>query len=113
MFFNDIDVLRTWVRVVLIVAGVCSTTLPVLYSFSPWRQRALGRLFMSLAISFAAVIDLWATLQLWKLSLLMHYYFDVVVLTAVAISTVRLTYYMWRVNWPKQKEDLNEDQANQ
>jgi hypothetical protein len=45
--------LLTWIRVVETIAAVCTTAVPVIYAFSAWNTRTLGRLFMWQAISFA------------------------------------------------------------
>lgn len=101
---HDIHVLREWIRVVVIIAAVCTTSVPVLYSFSPWRSRRLGQLFMLQAISFATAMDLSAVFSIWKpTDVLVLFWTDAVVLSAIAVSTASLALLMWTMNHPKDK----------
>lgn len=109
---NRVDSLRLLVRIALIIGAICSTSLPALYAFSPWRSRTIGKLFMAQALALAATIDLWCILQLWPPNLLVHYYLDAVVLTAVALATAGLTIFLWRVNRPKKNGQMYEDQTH-
>jgi hypothetical protein len=93
---DDIEVLRMWIRVVLIIAAVCTTSVPVLFAFTPWRSRLIGKLFMTQAISFAVAMDLSALFSIWQpKNILVVFWVDAVVLSAIAISTFLFTAWLW------------------
>jgi hypothetical protein len=55
---RDVETLRHWSRVILIVTAVCVTLFPVLYaSFSPWYRSKLGIAVMLQSLSIALTID--------------------------------------------------------
>lgn len=89
---QDVEVLRMWIRIVLCIAALGSTSFPVLYAFSPWRSSPLGRLFMLQAVSFAAAMDLSLMFSFWRpTNLVVIFWIDALVLTAIAASTILLT----------------------
>lgn len=99
---HDIHVLTTWIRVVALITAACTTSVPILYSFSPWRSTVIGRLFMLNALSFAAVMDLIALFFYWHpTDILVVFWTDAFVLTMSAGSTLALTLLMWQVNFSK------------
>lgn len=105
---HDINVLRAWIRIVLIVAAICTTAVPLLYSFSPWRSRRLGQLFMLQAVSFAVAIDLSLLFSYWRPkttedNILLLFWVDASVLTMIAISTAALAWMMVLLNYRKKK----------
>ena len=101
---HDIEVLRAWIRIVALVAAICTTAVPVLYAFSPWRSRRVGQLFMLQAVSFAAAMILTVLFSYWRpKNILVMFWVDAVVLTAIAGSTAALALLMWRTNHPKKK----------
>lgn len=106
---HDVEVLMEWIRVATIIAAVCTTSVPVIYSFSPWYESILGRLFMLKAVSFALAMDLTVLFMLWKPSnILVVFWTDAVVLTLIAGSTASLAILIWRMNHPKKKGDRRE-----
>lgn len=103
---HNVDVFRTWIRVALLVAAICTTAVPILYSFSNWRSRPIGRLFMLQAIAFAVAMDLTSFLTFFRnLSVGIRFLVDVFFLTMIAISTAMLAWKMWEMNHPKKKGD--------
>ena len=101
---RDITVLREWIRVAGIICAICTTAVPIIYSFSPWRSRALGKLFMLQAISFALAIDISVLFSIWiPTDILVVFWVDAIVLTAVAVSTASLAIFIWRMNAPNRK----------
>lgn len=103
---RDIHTLQAWIRVVVFVAAICTTTLPVLYaSLFPWRRRRLGQLFMLQAIAFALAMDLTALFSIWgkKIDILILFWIDATVLTLVAVSSLLLAIFMLRLRFPSKK----------
>jgi hypothetical protein len=89
---QDVEVLRMWIRIVLCIAALGSTSFPVLYLFSPWRSSPIGRLFMLQAVSFAVAMDLSLLFVFWRPeSILVRFWINAIVLTAIAMSTILLT----------------------
>lgn len=110
----DLEDLRLWVHVCLVVAAVSTTTFPMLYCFSPWSASGLGRVLMLQGIAFAAAMDLTAIFSFWapihhiELALIIN----AVVFTFIAASTGALTIMLWRLqherannNIPKRRFD--------
>lgn len=95
---HDVNILRQWILVCLIIAAIGTTTVPILYAFFPWRSRRLGQMFMLQAISFAAAIDLTALFAFWNpKNELVLFWVNAIVLTGIAISTSALAWIMWQI----------------
>lgn len=108
---HDIHTLRLWLRTALYIAAVTTTIIPVLYSFSPWRSRTLGKMFMLKAVCFAAALDMNALFSIWKPSnILVYFWVEMTVLSGIAISTFSMAVYIWKFNFRKKKEVDNEPQ---
>lgn len=102
---RDIHVLQQWIRAVTMIAAICTTSLPILYAFSPWYKTRLGRLFMAKAISFAVAMDLTCLFMFWTpTDILVIFWVDAIVLTAIAISTTSMAWFVWRLNFPKKRK---------
>lgn len=55
---RDIETLRAWVKVMLLVTAICVTLFPVLYAtLSPWYRSKLGIAMMLKSLSTALLID--------------------------------------------------------
>jgi hypothetical protein len=107
---EDVETLRFWIRVMCVVASIGTTAVPILYAFSPWRTRLFGRLFMLQALSFAAAIDLTTLFAFWQpKNILVVFWIDVIVLTAIAVSTSLLTLMMWLVPRREKRKQRNHD----
>lgn len=107
---HNIEVLRMWIRVVVLITAVCTTSLPILYAFFPWRSRPIGKVFMMMAISFALAMDLSAVFSYWKptnANVLWIFWADVVVLTGIAMSSVFMMIIMIRIALITKKEASN------
>ena len=102
---DDIEMLRFWIRIVVVIATLCTTALPILYSFSPWRTHALGRLFMMMAVSFEATMILSCVFMFWKPDVRVVFWVDAIALTAIAISTSRLTWWVWKMNFSRKRSE--------
>jgi hypothetical protein len=106
---RDIETLRTWIRVVETVAAICTTAVPVIYSFSSWNARALGRLFMLQGVSFAAALDI-STIFTWLRPtsvnvIVIALWVDAVILTFIAASTAALAILILKLNYFDRKAD--------
>jgi hypothetical protein len=106
---NDIETLRTWIRVVETIAAICTTAVPVIYSLSSWNTRALGRLFMLQGISFAAALDMATIFTWWRPKsinlILIVLSIDAVILTFIAGSTAALAFLILKLNYLDRKAD--------
>lgn len=105
---EDIETLRLWIRIVLIITAICTTSVPVLYAFSPWRSRLFGRLFMLQAISFAVAMDLSVLLSFWQpKNILIIFWINAIILSGIAASTAALAVMMWVVPRRARKKNTN------
>lgn len=96
---RDIDTLVRYLLVVVIIAAISSTAVPILYATGPWRAKVLGRLFMLQAVSFALALDMTVLFQFWQpKDILWLFWIQTVVFTLIAISTSALAWLSWRVN---------------
>lgn len=101
---RDINTLREWIRVVTIIAALATTSVPVIYSLSPWRTHKLGRLFMYQGIAFAMALDLSAVFQIWRpKDILVLFWTDVIVLTVIAAATSALAILILSMNVPRRR----------
>lgn len=101
---RDIDTLVRYLLVVVFIAAICSTAVPILYSTGPWRAKLLGRLFMLQAVSFAAAVDVTVLFQFWHpKDILWVFWIEAIIFTMIAVSTSALAWMSWRVNHPKGK----------
>lgn len=85
---RDINVLRMWLLIVVVIAAISTTAVPVLYSRLPWRSKTAGKFFMMQAIAFAAAIDTTVLFQFWHPDILVEFWIDTVIFTAIAASTI-------------------------
>ena len=99
---QDIEVLRAWIRVVVVLATIGATSVPVIYSFSSWRERPIGRVLMLQAVTFAAAMNLTALFSFWApTNILVIFWIDAFVLTGIAVSTSMLSFMIWSLNHHK------------
>jgi len=102
---HDVDVLRRYLLIVVFISAMGSTSVPLIYAFSPWRTRAIGRMFMLQAVSFAVALDMTVLFQFWMPSnILVLFWIETFVFTAIASSTIMLAWMMWRLNHPSKKK---------
>lgn len=94
---HDPHILLLWIRVCLCVAAAGSTTVPLIYAFSPWWTRRLGQIFMVKAISFALAIDMTVLFIFWQpKNILIQFWVEAVTFTAIAISTFTQAIMIWQ-----------------
>ena len=99
---RDIEVLMNWLQVVLVITAICVTSVPILYSFSPWRTTSLGRWFMRQAIAFAAAFDITTIFSIWQptgMDILVWFWINVIVMLSVATSTAGVAIWIVRSNY--------------
>jgi hypothetical protein len=100
---HDVQTLRQWLFVVVVIAGVGATSVPVLYSFTGWRKSRLGKLFMFKSLAFATLVDLFVLFKFWKPNIYVIALFYAIVFTAIATFSVGLSTYIFRMNWLNRK----------
>lgn len=101
---HNLEVLTVWILFCVFIAALGATAVPILYSFSKWRERRLGQLFMLQAVSFALAIDFTFLFNIWTpKSILVLFWLNALVFTMIAISTSALAWLMWRLNHPKKR----------
>ena len=101
----DIEVLRAWIRVAVLIAAIGATSVPVVYVMTPWRSRPIGRVIMLQAVVLAAAIDLSAMFSFWApTNILVIFWINAIILSAIAISTSSLAYMIWKLNRSNRKK---------
>ncbi len=109
---RDLNALRTWILIVLTIAALCTTAVPIIYSFSPWRKKLLGRLFMLQAVSFAFATDMSVLFAFWgPRDILIRFWINALMLTMIAISTSALAWLILRMNFPRQRKKVELNDA--
>ena len=102
---RDPVILRQWLMVVVYVTTACVNLVPIIYSFSPWRKRRLGQLFMLQGISFAVTLDATILFQIWHVrNVLVIFWTAIALYTSIAISTAALAWHIWKLNAPNRKK---------
>jgi len=93
----------TWA---FLFASVATTTFPVAYAFSNWRQRFVGRALMYQSICVALAVDFTTILHFFPhLGLtLVFAILNLLLPIALGICALALTFLMWELNHPKSKK---------
>jgi hypothetical protein len=108
---HDVHLLTEWIKIVTFIAAICTTSVPLIYSFSAWYASKLGRLFMLKSVSFALAMDLTVVFMIWQpTDVLVIFWTDAIVLTFISASTASLAFLIWRMNHPKKKGGHREAQ---
>lgn len=113
MIRSDMELAVIVGRLILIVAALTVTSFPVLYAFSPWYRRPLGRAVMLQAVTLMLAIWLKFTLTffladgprgflLWT---------NVFVLIMITIATGALTYLLWHIRRDPKYKEIDDDRA--
>lgn len=84
---TDVETLRMYMRGALIFAAIGCTAWPVLYSFSPWRSRPIGKLLMLQAVVIAAVFDISVIFSFWApQSISLIFWTNMILLLGIGIT---------------------------
>lgn len=101
---RDVSVLNHWIRIIVVVAAICTASVPSVYAFSRWYKSWLGQLFMLQSIAFALAMWLFAVLSFWVSA---NRYIVIVsilvVLVLISISTLALTIMIIKINYPRSR----------
>lgn len=102
---RDIEILRAWLLVVVIIAAIGATAVPILYSFLPWRKHQIGPPFMLQAVAFAGAIDMTVLFAFWQPDeILVIFWIQALVFTGIAVSTSLLVLVTLRMRYPRRKK---------
>lgn len=97
---DDVETLKTWLAVCLVIASVCTTLFPILYSFSPWYKSWLGRALMLQAVAFSITLDLTLVFYLVQGEPdIVRLYAYCISFSFIAGATAFLTYKMIKNNY--------------
>ncbi len=113
MIHRDMELAVIVGRLILIVATVTVTSFPVLYAFSPWYRRPLGRAVMLQAATLMLAIWLKFTLTFFLANGPRGFllWTNVVVLTLITISTSALTYLLWTIRREARHKEFEDDRV--
>jgi len=101
---RDVEVLRAWLLVVVIIAAIGATAVPILYSILPWRTHRIGPPFMLKSITMAAALDMTVVFAFWTpRDILVMFWIEAIVFTAIAISTTTLVWVTIRMRYPERR----------
>lgn len=104
---RDINVLRTWLTVVAIIAALGANAVPIVYSFLPWRSRLIGRAFMLQAVVLAAALDTTVLFAFWRpKEILVLFWVQAMIFTGIAIATLTLAWVTLRMRFPRRRRHL-------
>lgn len=92
---HDIELLRFWIRVVCVICSVTTSAVPIIYFFSPWRQRIFGRVFMLQAFSLAAAMDIFTLFAFWQpQNIFIGFLVRMMLMIGIAVSTLSMAILM-------------------
>jgi uncharacterized membrane protein YfcA len=98
---HDLEVLRQWIRIVQLITCVAVTSFPILYSFTPWRTRPVGKILMLQGIAFATAMDVSSIISYWRpTNIILVFWIYAFILTFVAVATSLLSVLVVRMNRP-------------
>jgi hypothetical protein len=87
------------------VAAIGTTSVPIIYAFSPWYKYRLGQIFMLKAVSFAAAIDVTVLFQFWApTDILIQFWVEAVLFSAIAVSTSTQAFMIWQLRRKNKKD---------
>lgn len=96
------DTFILWIRIFVVGAAICATSVPVIYAFYPWRTRGLGKVFMLQAFTFAVTMDISALFSFWRpRNLLFVFIVDLLILLGIGVSTLTMALFIWKLNHPR------------
>lgn len=102
---RDAEVLRVYILVIVTMASIGTTSIPVIYAFSAWRSSPLGRAYMVKAITFAVTMDLTLLFMFWRPSnIMIRFWINAILLTAVAMTSAWMAWNIWRIGHPNRKK---------
>jgi hypothetical protein len=107
---HDVQTLRQWLFVVVVIAGVGATSVPLLYAFTGWRTSRLGKLFMFKSLAFATLVDTFVLFKFWKPNIYVIALVYTIVFAAIATFSVGMSLYIFRANWLGRKERIHYDE---
>jgi hypothetical protein len=101
---RDIEVLRAWLLIVVVIAAIGATAVPIIYSLLPWRKHRIGAAFMVQAISFAVALDMTVLFAFWTPEdILVLFWVEAMMFTAIAASTTTLAWITIRLRYPSRR----------
>jgi hypothetical protein len=101
---RDVNVLVTWLLIVVFTAAIGATSVPIIYSFLPWRKHLIGRMFMLQAVVLAAAIDMTIVFYFLKpKDVLIIFWVQALVYTGIAVSTITLAWATFRTRYPPKR----------
>src|SRR5689334_17710721 len=102
---QDPVILKYWLMCAVYVTTACVNAVPIIYSFSPWRERRLGQLFMLQGVSFAVILDATVLFQIWHVkNVLVILWTGVALYSSISFSTAALAWHIWKLNAPNRKK---------
>jgi hypothetical protein len=101
---HDIELLRLWLRVVLVIAALAATSFPFVYSITPWRSLTVGRVLMHVGISLALALDMTVLFTFWAPNVVIRLWISGIVVSYISISISRMTYQVWKANFSRKKK---------
>ena len=102
---RDIEALRMYIFVVVVLASLGVTSIPVIYSFSAWRSTPLGRAYMTKAISFAVAMDMTLLFMIWSpANILIRFWINAILLTGIGLTSFWMAWQIWSIGHPKRKK---------
>lgn len=103
---RDVNTLRNWLIAALWVAAFFATIAPTLYAFTPWRSRPVGRVVMMMALCLASALDATLLFNYWHPDILVIFWFDASLFTAIAMTAIAFTIMIWRLNISRKKVEI-------
>ena len=103
----EVETFDAIILIALVIASVCTTAFPLLYSLSPWHKSILGRTMMAQSIAFSLAVDLTLLFRFWMPPYPWGRFVTMLVLLIVAGTTATLTGILWKLNYTNR---LNEEQ---
>jgi hypothetical protein len=98
----DMSTVILWIRIFTVAAAICTTSVPIIYAFYPWRTRWLGRFFMGQACAFAFALDITVVFSFWRPKNIMIIFFvDMLLLLNIMVTTTGMAVFIWKLNHPR------------
>lgn len=115
MITRDMELVVIFGRLALIVAAITVTSFPILYLFTPWYKRPLGRAIMLQSLTL--VLAIW-------LKFILTFFFkegprdfllwtNDIVLVSISVASSSLTYILWKIrqNAKSKEQEIVDDRV--
>jgi hypothetical protein len=110
---KDMETVIEYIKIMLVVTGICVSLFPILYLFSPWYRSHLGRAVMIQSMSVAFAIDISVVRAYWlqDMTVTALFLLNLVILAFIAGASMYLVVMLLYYNF--QNRETQDDNSGE